>query len=68
MALFAKICSAKIKCSYEKRYECYEKLYDFQRKRTKTGDDLQKFVPQNYFWVNESQKQVLQKKFFFFNR
>ena len=38
--LFANICSAKIKCYYEKRYECYEKLYDFQRKCTKTGHDL----------------------------
>ena len=25
-AIFAKICFAKIKCYYEKRYECYEKF------------------------------------------
>ena len=58
MALFSKIWSTKTKCYYEKRYECYEK----------TGHDLQKFDLQNCFWVNESQKQVLQKFFSFFNR
>ena len=31
-ALFAKICSAKIKCYYEKRYECYEKLKENTQK------------------------------------
>ena len=53
MALFP-----KTKCYYEKRYECYEK----------TGHDLQKFDLQNCFWVNESQKEVLQKFLSFFNR
>ena len=45
--LFANICSAKIKCYYEKRYECHEKLYDFQIKLTETGHNLQKFVLRN---------------------
>ena len=63
-ALFVKICSSEIKCYYEKRDECYEKPYEFQRKRTKTGHDLQTFVLQNCLWVNESQKQVLQKIIF----